>query len=75
MSGSHNHLFENDVDKLVGRCQELGGECSRAWGESDAKIGLVVMLLILTARLEGNKRSDDGCNEDGMMQLLVIGIC
>ena len=47
----------------------------RARGESDAKIGLVVTLLTLTARLEGNKRSDDGCNEDGMMQLLAIGIC
>ena len=32
------------------------------------------MLLTLTARLEGNKRSDDGRNEDGMMQLLAIGI-
>ena len=39
---------------------------SRARGESDAKIGLVVTLLTLTARLEGNKRSNDGCTEEAL---------
>ena len=48
---------------------------SRAQGKSDAKIVLVVTLFSLTARLRGNKWSDDGRNsKDWMMRLLAIGI-
>ena len=38
---------------------------SRAWGESENKMGLIGTLLTLVSRLEENKLSDVGCNEGG----------
>ena len=44
-------------------------------GLDDEDRFLRIMLTLNSYPGEGNKKSDGGRNEDGMMQLLAIGIC